>query len=297
VFAECLYFTGPLELTRRTKALVWDDEVELTEEIQEAPGSSNPHQYSPQLSVNSVPLPRRTRSQSSVSDFPPPIRRTSTEASRPVPFAAKFQRVHPGTTGVTVLEHLERLDAVEASLKRLGGSGDDVIEEEEEGEWAGEEEVDVGESLVGSGAAMGVASSSNLKRDDENAPPASPFSPPGSPLRAVPEVPTLADSMTEEDLIAMSKSMSHAEVSSSSSQFKWASNARREPTHDWMRGDEGAPVKKMIVEVSAHLCFRYACSCSAHGWVAVGNDNETTTVFLLVNDTILLYIYTWLVSF
>jgi len=38
--------------------------------------------------------------------------------------------VHRSVTGVTVLEHLERLDAVEASLTRLGTGEDTVIEEE-----------------------------------------------------------------------------------------------------------------------------------------------------------------------
>ena len=67
-----------------------------------------------------MPLPRRTRSHSHSAEFPPPSRRRSSKAERPIPFSAKFQKVHPGTTGVTVLEHLERLDAVEAGLQRLG---------------------------------------------------------------------------------------------------------------------------------------------------------------------------------
>ncbi|KAG5653044.1 hypothetical protein H0H81_002561 [Sphagnurus paluster] len=179
---------GPLELTRRKKALVWDDELEISEDLIESqipPGASP---SSPRPSVSSVPLPQRTRRYSSSSDFPPPVRRTSTEGPRPVSFATKFQRVHPGTTGVTVLEHLERLDAVEASLQRLGA--DETVDEE----------VDVGVTVQPVGPA--------------SAPPTvvtSPFSPPGSPLPTVHEVSSSASSIAEEDVAAMSKSMSYAE--------------------------------------------------------------------------------------
>ncbi|KAF7315706.1 PI3K/PI4K domain-containing protein [Mycena indigotica] len=119
---------GPLELTRRSKVLVWDDEVEISEEDGDEPVVSS------RMSVRSGPLPRRARSRSNGSDFPPPLTRVSSE--RPVPFAAKFKRVHPGTKGIDVLEHLERLDAVEASLQRLGA--DDEYDEDDE-------EVDVGD--------------------------------------------------------------------------------------------------------------------------------------------------------
>ncbi|KAF8798733.1 hypothetical protein BYT27DRAFT_7202857 [Phlegmacium glaucopus] len=178
---------GPLELTRRTKVLVWDDELEIPEEtIQELPnGPASPK------SMSTVPLPRRARSQSS-GEFPPPMRRTSTDASgvpRPVPFAAKFQRVHPGTTGVTVLEHLERLDAVEASLQRLG------VDETEE--------VDVGDAAVKANVSARLDSTSNVQT--------SPFSPPGSPLPTVHEVSSSRSSIAEEDLVALSKSTSHVE--------------------------------------------------------------------------------------
>lgn len=187
---------GPLELTRRKKTLVWDDELEVAEELLEPPVDSIT--ASPKASIITVPLPRRTRSHSSSGEFPPPMRRTSTDASgtpRPVSFSTKFQRVHPGTTGVTVLEHLERLDAVEASLQRLGPDDDF------------DEEVDVGVvppptrpiQIPGSP----VASTSNIAT--------SPFSPPGSPLATVHEVSSSASSIAEEDLAAMSKSTSHVE--------------------------------------------------------------------------------------
>ncbi|KAG6862265.1 hypothetical protein C0995_002196 [Termitomyces sp. Mi166 len=189
---------GPLELTRRKKALVWDDELEILDDNLESQIPNGPVTSSPKPSVTSVPLPRRTRSHSSSGDFPPPIRRTSTDASgfpRPVSFSTKFQRVHPGTTGVTVLEHLERLDAVEASLQRLGA------------EETLDEEVDVGVTNANVPASNAAASSSNI--------PTSPFSPPGSPLPTVPEVSSSASSIAEEDLAAMSKSTSHVEMSTS----------------------------------------------------------------------------------
>ncbi|KAJ3536471.1 hypothetical protein NM688_g6831 [Phlebia brevispora] len=133
---------GPLELTRRQKVLVWDDEIELTEDdtqvIYDGPGSSRMSPRSPHIpSAHTSPiLDRRTKRSHSVSDFPPPpMRRVSSEftgAMRPVSFSAKFSRVHPATTGVTVLEHMERLDAVEASLKRIGIEESAVDEEEED---------------------------------------------------------------------------------------------------------------------------------------------------------------------
>ncbi|KAJ2922720.1 hypothetical protein H1R20_g14346, partial [Candolleomyces eurysporus] len=191
---------GPLELTRRMKVLVWDEEVvvpDVSDEYSNAP-------VSPTISVSSVPIPGRTRSQSYGSDFPPPMRRTATDASgapRPVPFAAKFQRIHPGTTGVTVLEHLERLDAVEASLQRLG------VQEEDQ-----EEEVDMG---VSSAPLPSRPMPISRSGSGDGRPPVaqSPFSAPGEPLEPVTEVstPSRRSSMDEDDLAAMSKSTSHVE--------------------------------------------------------------------------------------
>ena len=193
---------------------------------------------SPQPSVSSVPIPRR---RSSASDFLPPMRRVSTDSTRPVPFAAKFQRVHPGTTGVTVLKHLERLDAVEASLSMLGPQ-DSVPEEEE---------VDVGE-------AAGIAINTPSVNGDATKAQPSPFSPPGSPLATVHEVASSAASIAEEDLAAMSKSTSHVE-SSSSSNFRWSSHNRpsdRIQQVDWLPGEEAQPPKRtVIVEVGIPILF------------------------------------------
>lgn len=215
---------------------MWDDEVEVAEEnFGEA--TTEPPVSSPRLSVSSVPLPQRTRSQSSSgTDFPPPMRRTSTDASgapRPIPFAAKFQRVHPGTTGVTMLEHLERLDAVEASLQRLG------VDEDYD------EEVDVGEAASSTkpikiGRDQNTSSSSNLAT--------SPFSPPGSPLATLHEVPSSpTSSVAEEDLVTMSKSMSHAETST---HHRWASQTSQGARGiEWMTTGETPTKRVVIVEV------------------------------------------------
>ncbi|KAF9268865.1 hypothetical protein L218DRAFT_918023 [Marasmius fiardii PR-910] len=235
---------GPLELTRRTKMLVWDDEIE----VPDAPelGSVGLHPLpSPKLSISSVPLPRPRRQSSASDNFPPPMRRTSTDASgvpRPVPFAAKFQKIHPGTTGVIMLEHLERLDAVEASLQRL------TIDEEAE--------VDVAES---SSAARPVPSHELSRNIRSPTSPVgmstSPFSPPGSPpLPTVPEVePSVADdssSVSEEDLVALSKSTSHVE-SGPSRHTRWVSESSQGPGMDWLREDpdiEGSSTRMVIVE-------------------------------------------------
>jgi phosphatidylinositol 4-kinase type 2 len=221
-FDQANYFVGPLELTRRTKHLVWDDEVESTE--LETPNVFNaPLSASPRPSVNTLPLPPRTRSQSASDGFPPPTRRATTEASRPVPFSAKFQKVHRSVTGVTVLEHLERLDAVEASLKRLGRGDNTVIEEEE---------VDVGESTK----PASIRGPSSLPTD----PAPSQFTPPGSPpLVPVLENMALENSVTEDDIVALSKSMSYAE-GSPSDHSRWASMHGRQQEGgsralDWMQ--------------------------------------------------------------
>ncbi|GBE81198.1 Phosphatidylinositol 4-kinase lsb6 [Sparassis crispa] len=229
---------GPLELTRRTKVLVWDDEVEVTEEMLPDLPSGGPHSphpaSSPQASVNTVPLPhvKRTRSQST-SDFPPPTHRSSTEfsgVSRPVSFSAKFSRVHPATTGVTVLEHMERLDAVEAGLKRLAV---DDTDEEDDGQ-----EVDVGEVSRLEPSTSGSASTSQERGGAATTGMLSPVAP-SERLPAVLED-AMSSSITEEDVVAMSKSMSHMETSPSAGGGHWTSFndpqvARR--SLDWMRTD------------------------------------------------------------
>ncbi|KAH7914130.1 phosphatidylinositol 3 and 4-kinase-domain-containing protein [Hygrophoropsis aurantiaca] len=229
---------GPLELTRRTKALVWDDEIEVMEETPRPPGVG-PLTASPRPSISTMPLPPRARSHSYSSEFPPPVRRKSSEAARPVPFSAKFQKVHPGTTGVTVLEHLERLDAVEASLQRLGVE-EPVIEEEDE--------VDVAES-----ASQPLLIPTSEPNPDVDLSLSQQFTPPGSPgaLDSVPEDYSLANSMTEEDLAVMSKSMSHVDMVPPGSHTRWNSHSGRsrqgDRNLDWMNVDDIEPQKRTVI--------------------------------------------------
>ncbi|KAH0827621.1 phosphatidylinositol 3 and 4-kinase-domain-containing protein [Lanmaoa asiatica] len=236
---------SPLELTRRTKALVWDDETEVMEEVTR-PAGAGPLNASPRPSISTVPLPRRTRSLSHSSEFPPPVRRRSSEANRPVPFSAKFQKVHPGTTGVTVLEHLERLDAVEASLQRLGVD-EPLIEEEDE-------EVDVGESsTTRERTSLLIQTEEGGTPQDLSVPLSLPASPDG--VTSLPGDQSLASSMTEEDLTAMSKSMSHVE-SPMARHMRWNTHAARsrqlDNTLEWMTADDAEQHKRtVIVEVSS----------------------------------------------
>ncbi|KAF9071700.1 phosphatidylinositol 3 and 4-kinase-domain-containing protein [Rhodocollybia butyracea] len=247
---------GPLELTRRTKMLVWDDEIEVSEASNGLDEDQrNEPLASPKLSISSVPiLPRRPRSTSASSDFPPPIRRMTTDTSglpRPVPFSAKFQRVHPGTTGVTVLEHLERLDAVEASLQRLEITSDD-------------DEVDVGESSSQARKKQSSHSRNVSSSSDPSFP--SPFSPPGSPpLPTVPEMASLESSITEEDLVALSKSTSHMEdppTNSSRGHHRWASQALGSGSGvDWLQ-DHEAPVTRVVISERLEMVTKTPlCSC------------------------------------
>ncbi|TDL24282.1 hypothetical protein BD410DRAFT_786387 [Rickenella mellea] len=229
---------GPLELTRRQKVLVWDDEVEVEDdtirEIFNAPLTA-----SPKASINTMPLPspshRRSRSQSA-AEFPPPMRRSSTDitgVTRPVPFSTKFPRVHPGTTGVTVLEHMERVDAVEAGLRRLGRHEDSVIEEEDEAE-----EVD-----------MGVAESVNTPSKQRTQ---SPLASPVDELPAVPEMDSLASSVVEEDLVAMSKSTpTMYTTTGSGSHFRWTTDQNQDTSQnlEWMRPEATEENKKRIMIV------------------------------------------------
>ncbi|KAF9531611.1 phosphatidylinositol 3 and 4-kinase-domain-containing protein [Crepidotus variabilis] len=240
---------GPLELTRRTKILVWSDEIETTEETVQDPAPTPP---SPQLSINSVPPPRRVRRQSTGAEFPPPMRRTATDAAglpRPVPFARKFQRVHPGTTGVTVLEHLERLDAVEQSLQRLGSDETEDMEEEE---------VDVGEApRRGKDPAKPVFSA--LQGVASAPAGTSPFSPPGSPpMPTVPEAASARSSLDEEDLVALSKSTSHVEGTSHFRHQTSISTAGIE----WIQASADAPSKRtVIVERIETIKTTPLCTC------------------------------------
>lgn len=244
--------------------------MEVPEEtVQDLPNGPT---QSPDPSNSNAPAPRRTRSHSSGGHFPPPMRRTSTDASgapRPVPFAAKFQRVHPGTTGVTVLEHLERLDAVEASLQRLGVD-EDVAEEEE---------VDVGEVSRKAAAPLPQnrphteRSSSEGQILSSSSPP-----PPESPLRTVPEAPSARSSIDEEDLVALSKSTSHVEGAYPFGGQETLSSAGME----WMQSAD-SPAKRMVISEVRLETFVVPFSLDLKGNLsAVGNCEEQTIMFMLV---------------
>jgi hypothetical protein len=162
---------------------------------------------------------------------------------RPVPFSAKFQRVHPGTTGVTVLEHLERLDAVEASLERLAIENETEVIEEDVGESSSAPRPITAANRLALSESTLIASSSAPSR-------------PGAPeLAPVPE----ADSPTpstlieehEEDVVALSKSLPHLDTGPLSAGLhhgrgvsSHSAQAATTRTLDWMQDD---PVKKRSV--------------------------------------------------
>jgi phosphatidylinositol 4-kinase type 2 len=149
--------------------LVWDDELEITDDdLSDHPlpmARPAPTPLSPE--ERSATRPRseqRVRSRSIGSfPFPPPMRRSTTESAvgpgtRPVPFANKFQKINPGASGVTVLEHMERLDEVERGLKKLGME-EAVVEEEEL------EEDDVGMTTTDRNGAQEVNSGDLIDHD------------------------------------------------------------------------------------------------------------------------------------
>lgn len=252
---------GPLELTRRQKVLVWDDEVEVADDtMQEI--FVGPLSASPKPSVRTLPIQptshRRSRSSSALEPrgFPPPLHRTSSD-TRPVPFVSTLPRVHPGTTGVTVLEHMERVDAVEAGLRRLQVD-DNVIHEEDE-------EVDVGVAVASPSSRPSTIR--EVDTDGErSATPSARISPPISPTDATFDhaKPTgqdsLASSMTEEDLVAMSQSTSALEAGRQPTHPRFNShegtNSSARPANlDWIREEELVEERKriMIQEVSFHV--------------------------------------------
>ncbi|KZV73350.1 hypothetical protein PENSPDRAFT_750288 [Peniophora sp. CONT] len=213
---------GPLELTRRTSAMVWDDKLEVADDSASLATSIAIEAVAGPLTGSIASLPPRPshqRVRSSASEFPPPRMRrmSSTDTSgfqRPVPFSAKFQRVHPGTTGVTVLEHMERLDRVEAGLDRLAGGEDEVDEMDEE--------QDVGDLARPPKPILGLLSPPEAISGPSSAPTA-PFLASSPSLAPVLEVSSSSSVHThsdvasvpadveedEEDVAALSKSLSH----------------------------------------------------------------------------------------
>ena len=273
---------GPLELTRRQKILVWDDEVESTHEMFKTEDGHNPQDddpfedhedrpSSPHASINTMPLPVPTGRPSLARLRPQkvssgPSRRSADflKFTRPVSFSTTYSKVHPGTTGVAVLEQMERLDAVEASLKKLsGGVGDDSGNPDHE--------VDVAESttsrknrlpaLASAPGRMSRSSSSHTQSNDEAVSPmmtasfSGPFSSGGASdglLAVVEEAPSSnASEVGDEDLAQMSRSMSHMDARTSF-HSRWVSQDGNRPRLDWIIDEEETPRPKMvIVEVRA----------------------------------------------
>lgn len=208
----------------------------------------SPHRppQSPHASIVTMPVQKHARSHSS-SDFPPPMRRVSSEnsgVSRPVPFARKFTRVHPATTGVTVLEHMERLDEVEAGLKRIGVEDEALAEDDEEEVDVGEMASSVPRRLSGSDTEHSAAAAA-----DRMSPP-----PQSERLSVVPE----DDLDAEEDLVAMSKSLPALEVSPGARHGRWPSMggpAPERPSLDWIDSAESPRPRTVIVEVRVPACL------------------------------------------
>lgn len=210
--------------------------------------------------------PSHQRVRSSASEFPPPRMRrmSSTDISgfqRPVPFSAKFQRVHPGTTGVTVLEHMERLDRVEAGLDRLAGGEDEDDELEEQ-------EQDVGD-LARPTAPIPALPPQPEAISRSGSAPVMPFAGPSPSLAPVLEVsssssvhshsdaasaPVDVDEEDEEDVAALSKSMSHLD---NVAHGRWTTRQsgieqRSGLGLEWMQdqdSEEASRKKTVIVEV------------------------------------------------
>ncbi|KAL5528252.1 LSB6 [Sanghuangporus sanghuang] len=270
---------GPLELTRRQKMLVWDDEVEVVEDTF-AELLVGPKSASPKPSVKTLPisLPTSPRHQRALSQgaadgasangrgFPPPVRPRATDA-RPVPFVTKLPRVHPGTSGVTVLEHMERVDAVEAGLRRLAVDGDVIAEEDEE-----EEDVAVAAS-AGRGhrpSTIREDAHEDEREQEEGSRTPTAASPVISPASEMPEAggrDSLANSVTEEDLVAMSSSMSALDSRAAPLHMRLCSQGAPEasgstrPNLDWIQGETVDKKRIMINERVEAVETKALCSC------------------------------------
>ena len=275
---------GPLELTRRQKVLVWDDEIESTHEMfktedenhQENEDPFEDHEErpsSPHASINTMPLPAPTARLSFTRQRPQRVVLDTSRRSagflnftRPVSFSTTYSKVHPGTTGVAVLEQMERLDAVEASLKKLGSGvgGDDSGNPDRE--------VDVAESATSTStrnnrppapvSAPGRVSRSSSSHthtysNDDVVPPmmtasfSGPFSPgeisDGLPAVAEEAPSSNASEVCDEDLAQMSRSMSYMDPRPSHS--RWVSQDGNRPRLDWIIDEEEETLKPKVVIV------------------------------------------------
>jgi len=263
--------------------LVWDDEVESTHEMFKAEDedhheNDNPFQdpedrpSSPHASINTMPLPAptprlsltRPRQQKFVS-APSRRSRDFVNFTRPVSFSTTYSKVHPGTTGVAVLEQMERLDAVEASLKKLGGgvggdSSGNPDREEDVVESATSPRTRNNRSsapISGPGQISRSSSShTHTHSNDDGVSPmmtasfSGPFSPGGisDGLPAVVEEapPSNASEVGDEDLTQMSKSMSYMD-GRPSFHSRWMSQDGNRPRLDWIIDEGETPKPKMVI--------------------------------------------------
>jgi len=234
---------------------------------------------SPHASINTMPLPTPTARLSLTRPklqrvVPGPSRRSADflKFSRPVSFSTTYSKVHPGTTGVAVLEQMERLDAVEASLKKLGGG---VGGADDSGN--PDREVDVAEpstptSTGNNRPSASVSAPGRISRsssshtythsNDDVVPPmmtasfSGPFSPGGvsDGLPAVVEEThsSNASEVGDEDLMQVSKSMSYVDARPSV-HSRWMSQDGDRPRLDWII-DEGETPKPKMVIVEVRTC-------------------------------------------
>ena len=153
---------------------------------------------------------------------------------------------------MTVLEHMERLDAVEASLERLGIEN---VPEEEIEEDVGESSSTAPRPIAGSLALAEsalIASSSAPSRG--GAPELTPVPEGDSPPPSV-----LTEEHEEEDVVALSKSLSHLDtrpLSVSGQHGRGASHSAQATRQvlDWMQ-DEPAKKRTVISEVGQNTRF------------------------------------------
>ena len=260
---------------------MWDDEVESTHEMfkvedEDHHGNDDPFEdneerpSSPHASINTMPLPSpaarynftRPRPRGAVSD---PSRRSAGPGfARPVSFSTTYSKVHPGTTGVAVLEQMERLDAVEASLKKLGGG----VGEDSSGN--PDREVDVAELTTSASTrsklpapisapgriSRSSSSHTHTHSNDDGVSPmmtasfSGPFSPGGisDGLPAVVEEAPSSNSseVGDEDLAQMSRSMSYMD-GRPSFHSRWLSQDGNRPRLDWIIDERETPKPKMVI--------------------------------------------------
>ena len=266
---------------------MWDDELESThelfrEEAEDHNENEDPFEddearpSSPHASISTMPLLTpparlsfsRPKPRGAITDFPSRRSADFLKFTRPVSFSTTYSKVHPGTTGVAVLEQMERLDAVEASLKKLGGGVGNGVSPGND-----DREVDVGEPLSPTSATNNnqsapgqiSRSSSRTRSNDDGVPPimtasfSGPFSagPVSDGLPAVEEeaLSSNASEVGDEDVAHMSKSMSYMDARPSF-HSRWVSQDGNRPRIDWIidEGETPKPKPKMvIVEVRAFL--------------------------------------------